>query len=249
MNKEIIKHWVQNRWVIRIGSGLITYLIISIITSSLQNINLISAFRKVLFVIVNFIKFRVPIWTVIIGLVVLFLIYVFLNQIKKQHILQKITSKSTKKSRKLLFNIDKIASSLVEVNLDEVQEVLSNCIVEIMYSSEQQFKSNMRGFLVGDITVKKILDWLDSLENSLKNYKWSRIIPFEKLLSRLNLRYYTNRDRDIPYKTILTLYGLYNSIPKEEREAFANSVLLQLKPIIKEEEKEAPPNEDEELPF
>jgi len=143
---------------------------------------------------------------------------------------QLVTSKKEDSSGQISLNIDVISQSLAPAELEQAQEILEESIREIFYGLDGE-----RGYLTSELKHESVSKWLDSLESLLKNYKWSKTVPFEDVIKELRCKYrfYTSRDRDIPTKHLMRFYGLYRNIPESERESFAKSVLLNLRAFIR----------------
>lgn len=82
INKNKIKNFFKNQWVIRVGSGLIVYLIISLLTSLFQNINLLFAFKRVFQAILSFMNYYVKVWHLVVGFIIYLMIRLF--RVKKE---------------------------------------------------------------------------------------------------------------------------------------------------------------------
>ncbi len=159
---------------------------------------------------------------------------------------QLVSSKKEEATGEISLNIEAISKSLAPAELEQAQEIVESSTRSITHDGRGQ----ARGLITEDIDHKKILTWLDSLGPLLKNYKWAKTILFEEVLGgmRAGLRYYTKRDREIPTWQIMRLHGLYQNLPKKERESFARSVLLKLRAIV-QPERDRPSGGGEDIPF
>jgi hypothetical protein len=159
---------------------------------------------------------------------------------------QMVASKGPDKSGQISLNIEAISKSLAPNELKQAQDMLQQAL-ECIMSGKLEME---RGFLTQTVDVDSVLKWLESLGYLLKNYKWANSIAFTEVLSgfKIPIKYYPNRDQEIPTEQIMRLYGLYRNLPEQEQESFARTVLLKLRPIIRPKSNQDFPDEDD-LPF
>jgi hypothetical protein len=165
-----------------------------------------------------------------------------------ESLLKSLATKASGEKGTIKFDTDKIAGDLAQSSLEEAQEILSNCLFDIIYDSYE----NERGFITEPLTQRQVVSWLESLGPLLKKYKWSKTIPFTSLWPNFKSQFYPSRELDVMYKSIFKLYSLYSSLPADERMLFANTVLLKLERIIRPETDNQPgfPSiEDDDIPF
>ena len=148
--------------------------------------------------------------------------------------LSRIASRGIAEGGSGLLDISKMAECLVEDSLKTAQDLLVNCLDQIMLDEYR----NPRGLIKKALTGEDVRKWLDSLVNLLKKYKWAKTIPFDIVFGVLSPKEWWTDRKEIPYEALLKVHGLWDSIAPEEKDGFCESVLLTLRKIVKDNEEE-----------
>lgn len=131
------------------------------------------------------------------------------------------------------FDLDKYKSGLSYTELQDAQETIDSLIRNILYISEEDYNENCyytnpkysykRGAFLESMTVEKISEWLNSLDNLLKKYKWSKKLKFNEIWNNFKVEN-NSIEYEVEYKTLLDINVIYKQIEVEERQNFAESV-------------------------
>jgi len=163
----------------------------------------------------------------------------------QERLLKDLIATKTEEAGELSVNIERMAEQMMGAELEEAQEMLANCLDDIMWTYDAYNRGQRRGILCEEIDHEKILKWLSSLDGLLNTYKWAKSISFSELWSSFQRKTYLNRDIEIPLTTIIKLDALHKRIPGEEEVNFARTISLKLKPIIEPEKQD----DTDDLPF
>jgi hypothetical protein len=143
----------------------------------------------------------------------------------------------------LTFNLEKLIAELSIEDIQKVQVKISSSLNNIMQYDLLRRRGKFRELFTKALVEK----WLDSLEKLVKDYKWSKTVNFTKIFKDVNFVYWPDRT-DVPFDSLLELYGIYKNMSAEDLPSFVITVKDFLNKYY---EKEPTPTEipDSDLPF
>lgn len=213
MERNNSKNWWKNSWFITIVGGIIVS-IISLILDYLTPLNLfILAFFLKIWSWLNF-KLLIPIWLVIFGLIVLFLIFFILKQIKEHMEIQQ-------KSRWVNYKIDTFFDKLFaweyeKANKDKIiiinlRQICKKCqcgLVKALFPKKTKEKDNFK--TNDDIDYKDIATITTKFFDSLPEFKpycpncnniYKDVYPLEleKIEKLIKYKINTGKYKNSPY--------------------------------------------------
>lgn len=159
-----------------------------------------------------------------------------------------IETKSTSHGSKISFDIGKLSKDYDLENLENLQIKIDNVLKEIFCYEYFNMSDGMtyhpkRVWFNKKVSEEETTAWLKYLDEIVKNYKWSKYIPYNILFKNVHLSKYNKNNSEIPYKSIIELDSIFKAFSNDEKKSFIKTV--QQKFI---EAYEAPLDKDE-LPF
>ena len=144
-----------------------------------------------------------------------------LERIEHQLKLIAESTKVTGDSNKITIDIEKLSSEMDIENLEEMQNKIDNLLVDIL--KDQRFRPRIQ--FKQSITEKECSDFLDILNEVVKNYKWSKVVPVTELIKNTKYAYWENR-ADIPYKTLLEFSVISNNLSEDDRKLLLKTISI-----------------------
>jgi hypothetical protein len=140
-------------------------------------------------------------------------------------------SKSTKEKNKKT-----LSSEINKDHTQNIQEELSR-ILDYFFSNG---KSNRIRAIHTHITNTEALEIFSNIEELLKKYKLSKVIPIQEILSPLQEFYWYTTQSEVPYSVLQSLITLRNNLSDDDRQALYSefSRRMNLHPLA-----------DDEIPF
>ncbi len=160
--------------------------------------------------------------------------------------------KEDSQNGKISLDISNIKSNIDYSKLEQYQEVFEKCTNDIIYNLNTHYEDKRRGTFNEKVTPENILLWLNTLDETLKKYAWSKNIQFENVFYTLNCSQFDG-DENIPYKALLDLNLLFSGITNDQKEPFVNSLVEKFRKLEDDTAinslEVAVSNNDDELPF
>jgi hypothetical protein len=138
--------------------------------------------------------------------------------------------KDDSQNGKVSLDINNIKNNINYSELEHYQELFDNHTYELIYNPYCSSDDKRRGYFNEVLDTDKVLNWLNSLNDTLKKYVWSKSIVFKNVFRDFECYQYED-DAFIPYKVVLELNQLFLSLSGDERDSFVYSITERLKLI------------------
>ena len=140
-----------------------------------------------------------------------------------------LEAKTSTSDTKISFDITKLTRDVNLENLEAVQTKVDQMLTDIFCyetfdSSSGDFYYPKKIWFNKVFTDEMTTKWLDSLKELVKSYKWSKYLNVKEIFKGYNLSKYVKQSTEIPYKTIFELNSLYESLTKDDKTNFINTV-------------------------
>lgn len=146
-----------------------------------------------------------------------------------------------------LKKMDAISSSY---ELGEYQRILDDALNDIIYTEDDYGNEGLAGYILEEVTYKKVKVWLDNLENLLNMNKWSKTISFVQVFNTFMVddRHF-NSSSD--FNSLMQIFSIYSSLDEKEKTPYINCVMIKLKLIEKAAVYQpfTANDEEDEIPF
>jgi len=134
--------------------------------------------------------------------------------------------------KKITIDIKKLASEFNISDLEGMQERIHSVMFSIMYDDSPYNKPRMK--ITEEFDAEKAANWLAHLNTLIEYYKWSQYIPITEIMTQMRYKYWKDRS-DVPYKPLFELCGIFNSLDENDRNAFLNTISLELNKLYEPE--------------
>lgn len=140
------------------------------------------------------------------------------------------------------FDLQRLSRELAVEQLEEIQSKIDDLLTETLYDRSGRRRLVFRTTWSPEWT----LSWLNSLDQLVNTFKWSKQISIQELfkISPGKFSYWPDRS-GVPHKVILELSAIANTFSDEDKLALANSVNSRFNELF---EKPEEPEEDD-IPF
>lgn len=135
-----------------------------------------------------------------------------LERIEHQLKLLAESTKVTGENNQITINLDKLTNDMDIDNLEEVQNKIDKLLLAILKDSLYQPRFELKE-IMGETEALKFIETIDEI---VKSYKWSKVVPLKELMKNLKYAYWKDRT-DIPYKALLELSVITNSLSEEDK--------------------------------
>jgi len=133
---------------------------------------------------------------------------------------------------KISFDVKKIKQVSENLDIDKASEILDKSLNNIVNGLDiGDYFPSPRGHIKEVITIDKIKTWLNSLNDLIKEYKWSKTIPFTELFKIFSMSYYEQYNDTIDKKDIVNISKIYNQIKPGDRGGFYKVVLKKIEKL------------------
>lgn len=163
MEKDTSRPWWKNPWFVSISSGILIWVIISIIESYLKDIGILAAFKKVL---TSFLTFEVPIWSILVlGLI----IWIIRKYIFKKIIIKRIDD-IIEKAEKLKFREENKLDKLVK---------RAKMLIERIFGEDSSYIKELKGTFFHttnrkewwDTDISKFINLLKTIKEDIEFFQ------------------------------------------------------------------------------
>ena len=163
-----------------------------------------------------------------------------------------LEAKTTTSNSKISFDIVKLTRDINFDKLEEIQikvdQILTSIFSYELYNlTLSEYKYPKRVWFDHKFDIELSKKWLDNLKELVKNYKWSKFLQLKDIFRDFHLSKYIKNYSEVPYKSIFELNSLYESLTKDDKTNFVNTVMQRF--IDAYEAPEIKDDEDDELPF
>jgi hypothetical protein len=162
-----------------------------------------------------------------------------------------LEAKTTTSNSKISFDIVKLTRDINIDKLEEIQikvdQILTSIFSYEVYNlTSKEFKYPKRVWFDYKFDIELSKKWLDNLKELVKNYKWSKSLLIKDVFKGFHISKYMKNYTEVPYKTIFELNSLYESLTKDDKSNFINTVMQR---FIDAYEVPDIKDDDDNLPF
>jgi len=139
-----------------------------------------------------------------------------------------LDSKTMTSDTKISFDITKLTREVNLENLETIQTNIDQLLNSIFcYQSVKngEFIYLKRVWFDKRFDTELTKNWLEYQKELVKNYKWSKYLTTKDIFKGYSLAKYVKSYTDVSYKNIFELYSLYDSLTKEDKVNFINTVM------------------------
>lgn len=133
----------------------------------------------------------------------------------------------------LVISLDSIEKSIALDQLKNAQVLLENSLENILYGYkyDREYPDERLEFKK-KVTIKQAIAWLNSLEEKVSTFKWSRTITSEEVFSDFECKHFDGFN-DIALEDLIKLNSLFKAVAAEEHESFARVVQMKFAKLEK----------------
>lgn len=128
-------------------------------------------------------------------------------------------------------DIDKYINGISYSELREMKNSLDSIMDDILLHDVPYGYTDYYFSLDEEISNEETLKWLNSLDDLIKKYKWSKRINTSEVWKLLKVNYIDCPDF-LDYEVLFKLNSIYKKIPPEEHEGFAESVRARINACV-----------------
>lgn len=144
-----------------------------------------------------------------------------LEKIEHQLRLIAESTKVTGEHNKVTIDLEKLTSDMDIENLEVMQNKINTLLIDILkdveYNPRIEFKQS--------ITEKDCSVFMESLNELVKNYKWSKYVPITEIMKDFKYVYWEDR-ADIPYKTLLEFSIILNNLSDVDKNLLKKTISI-----------------------
>ena len=126
------------------------------------------------------------------------------------------------------FDTSNIIRALDISNMAELQKKLASVLENILYNKYGNSIDKSRGYFIKPLTEDDVHTWLESLDDLIISYKWSKNIPFNVVFDCIGgQNNYDNYINLVPYESLNELFAIYSNF-EDEKKNLVKTVNLEL---------------------
>lgn len=150
----------------------------------------------------------------------------------EKNILMLLQSKTYDSGANITFDVTNLSKEINIENLEKIQDRIQSALWNICnYVAEDGFSNSYnekRIVFDKKINVGLTKKWLESLQEIIQSYKWSKYIHLENLFKEFPVSKYDNTFYEVSYKSVLDLYTIFISLAEEDESSFIVTVCQEL---------------------
>lgn len=148
-----------------------------------------------------------------------------------EEIIKELVSGKKETENSLSIDITNLKATISGITFDNARDLLDSSINHILEEIDYYNEPSKRIIFTKTLLKSEILNWLNSLEEIITNYKWSKFVSVTTLFKALNYRYYQSYE-NVPIQHIVDLWSLYKDLNESEKESFANTILSKFEKFV-----------------